>query len=70
MPNKIFDRNPSSQTDRRGSTRPTDPAQASAQAETVGERSVKGLVDLVNELETQKVHFQSITDRIDTKTRT
>jgi DNA invertase Pin-like site-specific DNA recombinase len=25
-------------------------------------RSVKGLVDLVNELETQKVHFQSITD--------
>jgi len=31
-------------------------------------RSVKGLVDLVNELETQKVHFQSITDGIDTKT--
>jgi hypothetical protein len=29
---------------------------------------VKGLVDLVNELETQKVHFQSITDGIDTKT--
>jgi hypothetical protein len=25
-------------------------------------RSVKGLVDLVNELEAQKVHFQSITD--------
>jgi DNA invertase Pin-like site-specific DNA recombinase len=25
-------------------------------------RIVKGLVDLVNELETQKVHFQSITD--------
>ena len=31
-------------------------------------RSVKGLVDLVNELQTQKVHFQSITDGIDTKT--
>ena len=31
-------------------------------------RSVKGLVDLVNELEAQKVHFQSITDGIDTKT--
>jgi DNA invertase Pin-like site-specific DNA recombinase len=31
-------------------------------------RSVKALVDLVNELETQKVHFQSITDGIDTKT--
>jgi DNA invertase Pin-like site-specific DNA recombinase len=31
-------------------------------------RSVKGLVDLVNELENQKVHFQSITDGIDTKT--
>jgi DNA invertase Pin-like site-specific DNA recombinase len=31
-------------------------------------RGVKGLVDLVNELETQKVHFQSITDGIDTKT--
>ena len=29
---------------------------------------VKGLVDLVNELETQKVHFQSITDGVDTKT--
>jgi hypothetical protein len=29
---------------------------------------VKGLVDLVNELETQKVHFRSITDGIDTKT--
>jgi hypothetical protein len=27
-------------------------------------RSVKGLVDLVNELETQKVHFQSITDGV------
>ena len=25
-------------------------------------------VDLVNELETQKVHFQSITDGVDTKT--
>jgi DNA invertase Pin-like site-specific DNA recombinase len=33
-------------------------------------RSVKGLVDLVNELEAQKVHFQSITDGIDTKTPT
>jgi DNA invertase Pin-like site-specific DNA recombinase len=31
-------------------------------------RSVKGLVDLVNELETQKVHFQTITDGVDTKT--
>ena len=31
-------------------------------------RSVKGLVELVNELEIQKVHFQSITDGIDTKT--
>src|SRR5258708_35685177 len=31
-------------------------------------RSVKGLVDLVNELETQKVHFQSITDGVDAKT--
>ena len=29
---------------------------------------MKGLVDLVNELETQKVHFQSITDGVDTKT--
>jgi DNA invertase Pin-like site-specific DNA recombinase len=29
-------------------------------------RSVKGLVDLVNEA--QKVHFQSITDGVDTKT--
>jgi CheY-like chemotaxis protein len=28
-------------------------------------RSVKGLVDLVNELEIQKVHFQSITDICD-----
>ena len=27
-----------------------------------------GLVDLANELETQKVHFQSITDGVDTKT--
>jgi len=27
-------------------------------------RSVKGLVDLVNELEAQKVHFQSITDGV------
>ena len=31
-------------------------------------RSVKGLVDLVNELEAQKVHFESITDGVDTKT--
>jgi DNA invertase Pin-like site-specific DNA recombinase len=30
-------------------------------------RSVKGLVGLVNELEAQKVHFQSITDSVDTK---
>ena len=29
---------------------------------------MKGLVDLVNDLETQKVHFQSLTDGIDTKT--
>ena len=31
-------------------------------------RSVKGLVDLVNDLEAQKVHFQSVTDGVDTKT--
>ena len=31
-------------------------------------RSVKGLVDLVNELEAREVHFQSITDGVDTKT--
>jgi DNA invertase Pin-like site-specific DNA recombinase len=31
-------------------------------------RSVKGLVDLVNELEAHKVHFQSITDGVDTNT--
>jgi DNA invertase Pin-like site-specific DNA recombinase len=31
-------------------------------------RSVKGLVDLVNELEARKVHFQSVTDGIDTRT--
>lgn len=31
-------------------------------------RSVKGLVDLVGELETRKVHFKSITDGIDTST--
>jgi len=31
-------------------------------------RSVKGLVDLVNELEARKVHFQSVTEGIDTKT--
>ena len=32
-------------------------------------RSVKGLVDLVNELETREVHFQSITDGIDKDAR-
>jgi DNA invertase Pin-like site-specific DNA recombinase len=31
-------------------------------------RSVKGLVDLIISLETQKVHFKSITDSIDTTT--
>lgn len=31
-------------------------------------RSVKGLVDLVTELEARKVHFASITDQIDTST--
>jgi DNA invertase Pin-like site-specific DNA recombinase len=31
-------------------------------------RSVKGLVDLVGELESEKIHFCSITDGIDTKT--
>ena len=31
-------------------------------------RSVKGLVDLVNTLETRGVHFRSLTDGIDTKT--
>lgn len=31
-------------------------------------RSVKGLVDLVGELEARKVHFCSITDQIDTST--
>jgi DNA invertase Pin-like site-specific DNA recombinase len=31
-------------------------------------RSVKGLMDLVDELEARKVHFQSITDSVDTKT--
>src|SRR6201987_1393087 len=31
-------------------------------------RSVKGLVDLVYELEAREVHFQSITDGVDTKT--
>src|SRR5262249_46432050 len=30
-------------------------------------RSVKGLVDLVNELEARKVHFQSLTHGVDTK---
>src|SRR4029077_14321363 len=30
--------------------------------------SVKGLVDLVNELEAREVHFQSVTDGVDTKT--
>ena len=29
---------------------------------------MKGLVDLVNELETREVHFQSVTDGVDTKT--
>jgi DNA invertase Pin-like site-specific DNA recombinase len=31
-------------------------------------RTVKGLIDLVGELESRKVHFQSLTDGIDTKT--
>ena len=31
----------------------------------IASRCVKGLVDLVNELEVQKVHFQSITDGVD-----
>jgi DNA invertase Pin-like site-specific DNA recombinase len=31
-------------------------------------RSVKGLVDLVEELEQRQVHFKSLTDGIDTKT--
>jgi hypothetical protein len=31
-------------------------------------RSVKGLVDLVNEMQSQCVHFKSLTDGIDTKT--
>jgi DNA invertase Pin-like site-specific DNA recombinase len=31
-------------------------------------RSVKGLVDLVNGLESHEVHFRSLTDGIDTKT--
>jgi len=31
-------------------------------------RGVKGLVDLVAELESRKVHFQSLTDQIDTST--
>jgi len=31
-------------------------------------RGVKGLVDLVTHLETQKIHFQSLTDQIDTST--
>jgi DNA invertase Pin-like site-specific DNA recombinase len=31
-------------------------------------RSVKGLVDLVNELQERHVHFKSVTDGIDTKT--
>jgi DNA invertase Pin-like site-specific DNA recombinase len=31
-------------------------------------RSVKGLVDLVGQLEAQKIHFKSLTDGIDTKT--
>ena len=31
-------------------------------------RSVKGLVDLVNDLEAKDIHFRSLTDGIDTKT--
>lgn len=31
-------------------------------------RSVKGLIDLVNDLEAKQVHFRSLTDHIDTKT--
>jgi DNA invertase Pin-like site-specific DNA recombinase len=31
-------------------------------------RSVKGLIDLVNEMQSQGVHFRSLTDGIDTKT--
>ena len=31
-------------------------------------RGVKGLVDLVADLETKKIHFQSLTDQIDTST--
>lgn len=31
-------------------------------------RSVKGLVDLVEELASRKIHFQSLTDQIDTST--
>ena len=31
-------------------------------------RSVKGLVDLVEEFETRQIHFRSLTDGIDTKT--
>jgi DNA invertase Pin-like site-specific DNA recombinase len=31
-------------------------------------RTVKGLVDLVNQFETQHVHFKSLTDSIDTTT--
>lgn len=31
-------------------------------------RGVKGLVDLVTHLETQSIHFQSLTDQIDTST--
>jgi hypothetical protein len=41
-------------------------ASARAQRERIG--GPKGLVDLVNELEDQKVHFQSITHGVDTKT--
>ena len=32
-------------------------------------RSVRGLVDLVGELERRRVHFQSLTDGINTKPR-
>ena len=36
--------------------------------ESLAARSVKGLIDLVNELHGQGVHFRSLTDGIDTKT--
>lgn len=31
-------------------------------------RTVKGLIDLVNELHTKEIHFKSITDKVDTST--